>query len=717
MNIALLCLALLPIHSVREDVVLEDFEGTTFGTWTVAGSAFGSRPAPGALPNQMPVVGFEGRGFASSFHSGDDSLGTLTSAPFTISRPRIRFLIGGGKFEGRTCMNLIVDGRVVRTATGPNDRPGGSEELEPSGWDVSEFLGRQAVLTIVDDAQGGWGHISVDHIVLTDRTLPVMLSDVERSFRVEHRYLHVPIQNHAVRRRLTLLVDGVPVVHNEVELADGEPDWWAPMDVSRWMGRTVTLRVDQLLDESKALAAVEHGDSLLGAEDLYREPLRGQIRFSPRRGWLNDPNGLVFFNGEYHLFFQHNPYGWGWGNMHWGHAVSRDLVHWEELGEALLPDELGTMFSGSAVVDWNNTSGFGRPGQPALVLVYTASGVRSTQCIAYSTDGRTFTKYEGNPVLDQITPGNRDPKVFWHEPTRRWVMPLYVDKGGLHTVHLFVSTDLKEWTLASVVEGIPGSGFLFECPDMFELAVDGDRARSRWVLFGANGEYAIGTFDGERFAMEHGPLPGHRGRGYYAPQTFGDIPAHDGRRIKIGWFQTETRGMPFNQSMSIPKELGLTSTPDGPRLTFSPVRELQALRTRTQRWGPAAVEAGGANPLAEFGAELMEVSLVLEPGTAEMVELTLRGIPLRYEVETQTLELLGARAHAPLRDGKLDLHVFVDRVGLEVFASGGLVFMPMPVQPDPGALGLSLAVHGGSARLVSAEAHSLRSAWFPPPAD
>ena len=202
---------------------------------------------------------------------------------------------------------------------------------------------------------------------------------------------------------------------------------------------------------------MEISDKFKDADVLYREPLRGQFHFSPQRGWNNDPNGCVYYNGEYHLFFQHNPYGWSWGSMHWGHAVSRDLVHWEELGDKLLPDDMGPMFSGSAVVDWNNTSGFGRDGKPPLVLIYTAAGNPTVQGIAYSTDGRNFTKYSGNPVLQQITGGNRDPKVIWHEPTKNWVMVLYVTlEGGKHTVHFFTSANFAEWTLASITEGVAG---------------------------------------------------------------------------------------------------------------------------------------------------------------------------------------------------------------------------------------------------------------------
>ena len=208
------------------------------------------------------------------------------------------------------------------------------------------------------------------------------------------KYVHLPIRTGAAKRKVTLLVDGKEVVRNDIELADDKVDWWAPMDVSQWNGKSLTIRVDQLSDASKALSSIQQSDELKDSDELYREPMRGQFHFSPRRGWNNDPNGMVFYKGEYHLFFQHNPYGWAWGNMHWGQAVSKDMVHWQEIRDQLLPDEMGPMFSGSAVVDWNNTSGFGSKENPPLVLIYTAAGNPTVQAIAYSTDGRNFTKYK-----------------------------------------------------------------------------------------------------------------------------------------------------------------------------------------------------------------------------------------------------------------------------------------------------------------------------------
>jgi fructan beta-fructosidase len=219
------------------------------------------------------------------------------------------------------------------------------------------------------------------------------------------------------------------------------------------------------------LSSIEQADTIERPANLYQESLRPQFHFSSQRGWLNDPNGLVYYRGEYHLFYQHNPYGWTARNMQWGHAVSRDLVHWEELDTAIQPDARGWIWSGSAVIDWDNTSGLGKDGQPPMVLFYTAAGNPFTQCLVYSLDGRTFTKYEGNPIVPQITPGNRDPKVIWYEPTKSWVMTLYVSEpvptslngGQRNAIYFLTSHNLKDWAISSTIEGF------FECPDLFEL--------------------------------------------------------------------------------------------------------------------------------------------------------------------------------------------------------------------------------------------------------
>ncbi len=708
---ALVVMGLVIVVSARQgEALIADYEGATYGEWVAEGTAFGTGPAKGTLPGQMHVSGFLGKGLVNSFNGGDAATGTLTSPPFTVERTYITFLIGGGGWKEKTCMNLLVDGRVVRTATGPNVVPGGSEELAPGSWDVSEFIGKQAQIQIVDDATGGWGHINVDQIVATDTLPPQPQKNVTREVAADKRWLLLPVKNGGKKCKVEVRAGSQVLRFFDIELAEGEPDWWAPLDVGAWRGQALTLWADKLPAGSKGLEQVRLADEALPKEGFYEEALRPQLHFSARCGWLNDPNGLVFYNGEYHLFFQHNPYGVNWGNMHWGHAVSKDLVHWAELGEALYPDALGPMFSGSAVVDHANTSGFGRDGKAPLVLVYTAAGNPATQCIAWSLDGRTFIKYEGNPVVKNITGGNRDPKVFWHAPTKRWIMALYVERPDkLHTVELLASPDLREWAAVSAVPGDRGGGhYLYECPDLFELPVAGGAGR-RWVLFGADGQYAVGAFDGSTFKPEAERLRGHGGSAYYAAQTFSDLP--DGRRVLIGWLRAPSPGMPFNQCMSLAQELGLCHTSRGVSLTRRPVRELEALRERSQSFGPDGLEPGGKDPLDGFEAELVELRVACELTPDAVVAVDLRGVPVRYDMAKQELTVARHTTAWPVTGGKLALIVYLDRTCVEVFSQDGLLYAPVAALPDPGLKKAGMAVEKGAARSVRGEAHALRSAW------
>ncbi len=693
-----------------EPIIVADFEGSDYRDWRATGTAFGTGPAHGKLDGQMPVEGYQGKGLVNSFLGGDNATGTLTSPSFKIERKFLTFLIGGGGWADETCVNLVVNGNVVRTATGPNTTSGGSERLEPGAWDVSEYAGREAMFVIVDQRQGGWGHINVDQIVLTDDrgATPIVVppvpvaKNVTRDLIIEKKLLHFPVKTGAKPRIVTVSVDGKVVRKFDIELADEDAQWWAPLDVSEWAGKKLTVIADVLPITSKALDSLQQADTLVDSGNLYQEPLRSQLHFSPKRGWTNDPNGLVLYNGEYHLFFQHNPYGWNWGNMHWGHATSRDLVHWHEHPEALYPDEQGPMFSGSAVVDWNNTSGFGKDGKPPLVLIYTAAGNPTVQSIAYSLDGRTFTKYAQNPVIKQISAGNRDPKVFWHEPTKQWVLVLYVETPGKqHTIHFFNSPNLRDWKLASVTKGgIDNDKYLFECPDFFELAVDGDVSKKKWILTAANSEYAIGTFDGVTFTPEVSRLTDVRGIGFYAAQSFSDIP--NNRRIQVGWSQAPSPGMSFNQLQTLPCELTLRTTPDGVRLRREPVKELEVLREGTNQ----------ADSLANFRSELIEFRADIAPDQTTFFEFNLRGAKISYDSIKQEIAVNGHRATAPLINGKQKLAVFVDRTMLEVFASDGLTYVPMPFIPNP--LDQSVLIGGNNGANVSKinlQLYKLKSSW------
>ena len=338
----------------------------------------------------------------------------------------------------------------------------------------------------------------------------------------------------------------------------------------------------------------------------YTEQHRPQFHFSPAAQWMNDPNGMVYYEGEYHLFFQHYPDSNVWGPMHWGHAVSPDLVRWEELPIALYPDDLGYIFSGSAVIDWKNTSGFGTDDSPPMVAIFThhdpvgekdpGNDRFQYQSLAYSTDnGRSWTKYAGNPVI--ANPGIRDfrdPKVFWDEYSKQWVMVF----AAYDHIKVYGSSDLKGWYhLSDFGAGLGAHGGVWECPDLFPL-VDEESGEKKWVLLvsinpgGPNGgsatQYFIGDFDGRKFIpdsqydSEEATWLDH-GRDNYAGVTWSDIPESDGRRLFIGWMSNwdYAQVVPTYQwrsAMTLPRELKLHSTDNGYRLTSHPVEELQTLR-------------------------------------------------------------------------------------------------------------------------------------------
>lgn len=531
----------------------------------------------------------------------------------------------------------------------------------------------------------------------------------DREIVIAGRYLLFPIRNEAPKRLVRLLSEGRLVHEAEMELADdGRVDFWAPMDVRAYLGRSVTITIDGTAQDGKILDRVEQGDTLKHGGDLYRETYRPRFHFTSRRGWINDPNGLFYYDGEYHLFYQHNPYGVKWGNMHWGHAVSTDLVHWRELGEALHPDESGTMFSGSGVVDEGNTTGWQVSTEKPLVLVYTAAGGTAprsrdrlfTQCLAYSTDrGRTWTKYALNPVLGHLVAQNRDPKVCWHEATGQWVMALYLDGS---TYGLFSSPDLKRWQQTDEVE-LPGCS---ECPDLFPLAVDGRPDQVKWVFWAANTGYRIGSFDGQRFLPETGVLYLHTGTHCYAAQTWNGIPRSDGRRIQIGWANLDLPGMPFNGYLTFPCELTLRRTDEGLRLCAQPVREIAKLHGNRH----CQVLNSASYSLPDVAGDLFDLQVEWALGTAKELGVSINGVPVTYDTSQQTLSCLGGRAVMPPVDGRINLRILVDRVSLEVFGNDGRVYMSCGVIPEDGRPDPAVWTRGGTAEMVTLRVTELLSA-------
>jgi fructan beta-fructosidase len=637
-----------PAAPLDGDLLIADFEGGGYGDWVVEGNAFGSAPASGTLPGQMKVDGFRGEGLVNSYLGGDDATGTLTSPPFEILKPHITFLIGGGGFAGETCINLVLDGEVVRSRTGSNTAPGGTEALDLASWDVAEFAGQQAVIQIVDQRRGGWGHVNVDHIVQSDSGLYEAIT----TLRVDGTHLHVPVANtprpEGERQVLLGLYDGDRLVQNLTVTLPREHDvyWMAayPLNSFGVEGREITIRPSdrRYLPRTyqQAFDLIACGDDFPGqwAED-YGQPYRNQFHVSTRRGWNNDPNGLVHHNGRYHLYYQHNPVGIFWGNMHWGHLESDDLIHWRQEPIALYQNTVhDMMFSGGGFIDFNNSAGLGTN---TLFVAFTSTG--RGECLAYSQDGGvTFAELPENPVVRHR---GRDPKILWYEPDQKWVMAVYnaspcaetaavpADPGQKHenaNVAFHESRDLRVWTRTGAFTHADRHA-VFECPELFELPVDGDADEQRWILYGAQNRYFVGHFNGRTFVAESGPH-GSRHGAFYAAQTFSDVP--DGRRIQIGWVRTASYparfpGQIVNQSFTLPHELSLKQTPTGPRLCFTPVAETRKLRTETLARGTHLTPAEADHMLQACVGALTEVVLEFERNGNH--GLILNGIDASFE--------------------------------------------------------------------------------------
>jgi fructan beta-fructosidase len=433
------------------------------------------------------------------------------------------------------------------------------------------------------------------------------------------------------------------------------------------------------------------------------EPLRPRFHFTPPRNFMNDPNGLVFYKGEYHLFYQYNPYGQVWGHMSWGHAVSNDMLHWEDLPVALREENGIMVFSGSAVVDRSNSSGLCRPqgdDSSCLLAIYTGHGHgRQTQNLAYSNDrGRTWTKFAKNPVIDLGLENFRDPKVFWHEPGKRWIMVTVL--ADQHKVRFFGSKDLRQWEALSDFGPAAATGGVWECPDLFPLAVDGSPNDVRWVLVvdinpggrfgGSAAQYFVGSFDGTRFENEN-PAPltlwADQGKDFYATTSFSDLPPSDGRRIWMGWisnwlYANEEPTVIWRGAQSIPRELGLGRFPEGIRLLQAPIKEVKTLRATSDPkllQDSAALPASAEIELTVPRGEWREAGLRLHNAKGEEVRLGLTSEPLNAFVDRTKARSAPSPKEYPgrhggpvrWRDGRITLRVFFDRSVVEMFVNDG----------------------------------------------
>ncbi len=491
--------------------------------------------------------------------------------------------------------------------------------------------------------------------------------------------------------------------------------------------------------------AAAHAPRLSGYNQIYRP----QVHFSARRHWMNDPNGLVYYDGWYQMFFQYNPYGRRWGNMSWGHARSRDLLHWQQLPVAIPESRRFMIFSGSAVVDWHDTSGFGVHGRPPLVAIYTAQPRAhrgpQTENLAYSTDGgRQWRKYPGNPVLNIGLRNFRDPKVLWYAPRHEWVM--VVSRAAQRRISFYVSANLKTWRYTGNFGPAGDTRGVWECPDLFALPVANRPGETRWVLkvdvqqqgpdTGGGGQVFIGRFNGRTFrASSLHPQSLDLGEDYYASASWSDLPADGPPVITLGWmdnwlYAQRTPTAPWRGVMAFPRRLSLRWQNGAYHLLQRPIAALARLRAAPHRFG-AFTAARGRTLLTvpargrahEIRARIRvarrgQFAFTIGSSDGRRVMLAYHGASGRFSVERtgryRFSKAFDSRQSASLADtrGTVELDLIVDRSSVEAFVDHGELTVAERMFPRGGAYTVRVRAH--RARFVQTTLWALHSIWRRP---
>lgn len=567
----------------------------------------------------------------------------------------------------------------------------------------------------------------------------------------DSRYLLLPVQESTDDARINVLVDGNVAETIYVRLAKSKTDYTVPFDLNPYKGHDVML--DVVIPQSRGSVREAKDDACwrgIVLADTFdtanREKYRPAFHHTPLYGWMNDPNGMFYKDGRWHLYYQYNPYGSKWQNMTWGHSVSDDLVNWEHLPEAIRPNGLGSVFSGSCAVDHDNTAGFG---SDAVIALYTSAGTSQMQSLASSTDGGlTFNIYPSNPVLT-LESEARDPKVFWNDSTKEW--NLILAHALDHEMLIFSSPDMKSWTLqSSFGKGLGAQGGVWECPDLFELPVAGTDEK-KWVLlcninpdgpFGGSGtQYFVGDFDGKTFKADTDAAGNvstkwlDYGKDHYATVTWSDAP--DGRRVALGWmsnwqYAADVPTMQFRSANTLPREMGLFRAPDGEVYASSaPSPELEALRGKLAAKVKKTTVGRKARSFAlpsENGG-ICEILMDIEASKAKTVNVVFSNsqgekVVMQYDPAAATLsfdrtqsgitdfsEGFPAVTVTPTHEasGRIALRIFVDRSSMEVFGNDGEFVMTNLVFPRTPYTALSVSTEGGNAKVENLRIYSLKS--------
>ncbi len=470
---------------------------------------------------------------------------------------------------------------------------------------------------------------------------------------VRDNYIVLPANTNLPLKKIILEYNGEIVSETDIRYDAVHPNFYAYIDLSVLVGKTVSISISPDIPISYRFA------SSIDRSDLYAEPFRPYYHFTTPNGWINDPNGLVKDSaGTYHLFYQYNPAAPQWGNMHWGHATSIDLIHWENRNTALFPDDFGTMFSGSGFIDAENSSGFGKD---ALLLFYTAAGGESlrsalkpyTQCLAYSNDnGKTIKKYDANPIIGNIVANNRDPKVIWCDELKKFVCALYLN-GNKYA--LLSSKNLISWSEFQTVELENDA----ECPDFYPLtANDGSR---HWILSGASAYYSVGKFENGLFVAEQPVLRMHTGSRGYAAQTYSNMA--DNRRINIAWENIAApEPAPFASQMSIPMEHNLIKTSSGYVIKITPSEETSLLREENLTFECLNGELQSST--ADRAALELEISASTD---GEPLRLSLFGYEIIIDRNENTVNCGDCCVRLFPSNDEITVKLFIDTISCEIF--------------------------------------------------
>ena len=511
------------------------------------------------------------------------------------------------------------------------------------------------------------------------------------------KYLLIPVQESAEMSNVKVIANNQQLKTFNIRLANTHVDYYVPLDLDEFKnkeGLLLDFHVNGLYRYDGGISTFSCWKEMKFSNyyDMKnREKFRPLYHHTPVYGWMNDPNGMFYKDGVWHLYFQHNPYGSQWENMTWGHSTSTDLVNWKFEGDAILPDALGTIFSGSSVVDKNNTAGFG---EGAVVALYTSAGENQTQSMAYSTDnGKTFTKYEGNPVITSNVPDFRDPHMFWNEDIKKWNMILAAGQQ----MDIYTSENLKDWTYESSFGGSYGNhGGVWECPDLMKMKVRGTD-KEKWMLIcninpggpfgGSATQYFIGDFDGHKFTCDSKPEVTKwmdYGKDHYATVTFDNAP--DGRRVAIAWmsnwqYANVAPTMQYRSANSIARDLGLFEYNGEVYCSVTPSREY--LKARSKK--PTKTLSEACEVIVNLKGDAT-ITLSNEKGER---------VVMRYDAAAETFEMdrmnsgmtnfsneFAAITKAPTHGKMTQVRIFIDKCSVEAFDADGKMAMTNLVFPS-----------------------------------